>query len=198
MLSVYQIKPAFQRLLKPSMFLLRKWGCSPNHLSLFTIFFSVGVGSLFFLYPQRPFVFLLIPLGLFLRMALNALDGMMARTFHLQSEWGEVLNELGDVISDLAISLPLLSLSFFHPLIILAFSFMSVIMEFIGVLAKALGKERAYEGPMGKSDRAVLIGLFCLYFYFFPPNLLLANSLFGIASILMILGSIFRIKAALK
>ncbi|MEO6453063.1 MAG: CDP-alcohol phosphatidyltransferase family protein [Ginsengibacter sp.] len=41
-------------------------------------------------------------------MALNALDGMMARIYNQQTKKGEVLNELGDVISDLFIFFPLL------------------------------------------------------------------------------------------
>jgi len=33
-------------------------------------------------------------------MALNAIDGMLAREHHMQSKLGAILNELGDVVSD--------------------------------------------------------------------------------------------------
>ena len=40
-------------------------------------------------------------------MALNALDGMLAREFNQKSRLGAVLNELGDVVSDTALYLPI-------------------------------------------------------------------------------------------
>jgi len=50
----------------------------------------------------------LMPVVLLLRMALNALDGMMARQFNLQSKMGAALNEMGDVVSDIVLLLPTL------------------------------------------------------------------------------------------
>ena len=49
---------------------------------------------------------LLLPPVLFVRMALNAIDGMLAREFAQKSALGAVLNELGDVVSDTALYLP--------------------------------------------------------------------------------------------
>lgn len=42
----------------------------------------------------------------FIRMALNALDGMLARECNQQTRLGAILNETGDVISDIALYLP--------------------------------------------------------------------------------------------
>ena len=55
--------------------------------------------------------FLLLPLWLFLRMALNAIDGMLAREFGQQSALGAYLNELSDVVSDAALYLPFAQLA---------------------------------------------------------------------------------------
>ncbi len=41
-------------------------------------------------------------------MALNAIDGMLAREFNQQSTLGAILNEVGDIISDAALYLALL------------------------------------------------------------------------------------------
>jgi len=49
---------------------------------------------------------LVLPPVLLLRMALNALDGMLARRTGSESLLGKWLNELGDVISDAALYLP--------------------------------------------------------------------------------------------
>lgn len=38
-------------------------------------------------------------------MALNAIDGMLAREFNQQSTLGAILNEVGDIISDAALYL---------------------------------------------------------------------------------------------
>ena len=43
---------------------------------------------------------------MFLRMAFNAIDGMLAREFGQQSALGAFLNELTDVVSDAALYLP--------------------------------------------------------------------------------------------
>ena len=48
-----------------------------------------------------------LPPVLLARMALNAVDGMLAREHAMQSALGAILNELGDVLSDTALYLPL-------------------------------------------------------------------------------------------
>ena len=92
--------------------------------------------------------------ALLVRMALNTLDGMMARKHVMKSVPGEVLNELGDVLSDAVMYLPLVKLTGVNPRWVLSFIFLSLFNEFIGVMMKAATGLRRYDGPMGKSDRA--------------------------------------------
>ena len=54
----------------------------------------------------RAALLLLLPRGCFARMALNAIDGMLAREHGQKIELGALLNELGDVVSDAALYLP--------------------------------------------------------------------------------------------
>jgi CDP-diacylglycerol---glycerol-3-phosphate 3-phosphatidyltransferase len=77
-----------------------------------------------------------------------------------------VLNELGDVVSDLFIYFPLLKHEFFSLHLVVVFLCLSVVNEFAGLLAKVTGGQRRYDGPMGKSDRAFLIGLYGLLCFF--------------------------------
>jgi phosphatidylglycerophosphate synthase len=91
-------------------------------------------------------------------MALNALDGLLARERRMATPRGEALNELGDVLSDLALYLPLAKWSAAAAWPVTAFVIGALLTEFCGVLGQALGGRRRYEGPMGKSDRAALIG----------------------------------------
>ena len=166
MISVYNIKPKFQKLLLPLLLFLRKIGVTPNHITVFSIIFSFFLGFLLLNAAENNFLYLLVALGLLLRMALNALDGMMAKNYNLQSKSGEVLNEIGDIFSDVAIYFPLLYFENLRFEYVVIFIILSIINEFCGVLAKIISGERRYDGPMGKSDRALFIGLLCIFLFF--------------------------------
>lgn len=106
-MTLYQIKPLFQSLLRPTMFWLYKHHVTANHITLAALALSLLTGLLLMLAAQ-PILFLLLPIVLFIRMALNALDGMLARECNQQTRLGAILNETGDVISDIALYLPFL------------------------------------------------------------------------------------------
>src|SRR5262249_41635127 len=105
--------------------------------------------------------FVLVPMWLLIRMALNAVDGMLAREFGQQSRLGVYLNEIGDVVSDAALYAPFALVAPFGPLGLGIVIVLSVLTEFAGVLATAAG--RRYDGPLGKSDRAVVFGVLGLW-----------------------------------
>lgn len=181
----------------PCMLALNKWGVSPNQVTIAAVFLSFGMGTLLYIYPESSTALLLIPIGLFLRMMLNAIDGMLARTFNLQSRLGEILNEIGDVISDLFILIPFAFLSGLEPAFVWLLALGSVLNELCGILAKVVSGERRYDGPMGKSDRAFLIGLIALFILIFPSQIALVNWAFGFAFILTLLSSFLRLKNAM-
>lgn len=198
MISTYKIKPAFQKLLMPLLVLLRKCGFTPNLLTVLAIVLSLGLGYVFSEASTNETFYLYVALGLLLRMMLNALDGMMARIYNLQSVSGEILNEVGDIVSDVAIFYPLLLIEELDFGLAFGFITLSIINEFSGVLAKSISGERRYDGPMGKSDRASLVGVLCLLFYFgfeVGPYL---NYVFGVAVFMVILSTLIRLKNAIK
>jgi CDP-diacylglycerol--glycerol-3-phosphate 3-phosphatidyltransferase len=196
MISVYNIKPAFQRLLQPVLKTLYNMGVSANAITLAAIVLSAGTGVVLW-YWESPLALLVPPVALFLRMALNALDGMMARIYQMQSRLGEVLNEVGDVVSDLFIFFPFIKFTFIHPYWLIAFMLLAVVNEFAGVLGKAMGGERRYEGPMGKSDRALFWGLGCLLLYFWPASQAYANWAFIVAIFLLLLSTYTRLRKSI-
>ena len=198
MISIYKLKPKFQKLLQPLLLLLKKIGVSPNHITVFTIFFSLLIGYILFLGIYNSFWFIVVALGLLIRMMLNALDGMMANQFNLQSKLGEILNEIGDVISDIAIYFPFLYFEAIKSEYVILFIFLSIINEFCGVLAKLISGSRRYDGPMGKSDRAFLVGIICIVLFFTDSILIYLNYVFIIAIFLILISSYFRITKALK
>ena len=160
--TTYDLKPAFQRMLLPLLGRLRQAGVTPNALTWVAILLSGALGCAFVLGLEQRGWFCAVAVGLLLRMALNALDGMMARQFNMTSKAGAVLNELGDVVSDALVMWPLALLPGVHAGWVGALLWMSAVNEYAGVLGASAGGERRYEGPMGKSDRTLVWGVFCL------------------------------------
>lgn len=197
MISIYKIKPKFQSLLMPVLDGLYKLGVTANMITWAAILLSVGTGVFTYFFPYQ-LALLILPISLFLRMALNALDGMMARIHNMQSKKGEVLNELGDVVSDFIMFYPIGVLFNLNDLILLAFLFLALINEYAGILGKAVSGERRYDGPMGKSDRALLVGLFSLVLYFFPSMISFGEIVFYIVAFLLTISTLVRINKTIN
>jgi len=198
MISMYKIKPKFQQLLRPLLDWLYKRGVTANQLTVAAIVLSLGLGFSLWFADGWNLGYLIVPIGLLLRMALNALDGMMARIHNMQSSLGEVLNEVGDVVSDMFIYIPLIAIPKVSPELVCLFVGFSIINEFSGIFGKVLGNQRMYDGPMGKSDRAFVIGLGCLIYYFNPFSSEIINYALAICCLLMTISSFIRLKKALK
>jgi len=156
-MSIYKLKSSFQNLLRPLVGRLAEHGVTANQVTLFAALVSVGIGALLLANPQ-PALFALVPIWMLLRMALNAVDGMLAREHGQKSALGGYLNEITDVVSDTALYLPFALIAPFSLPWLTAIVFLATLTEFTGVLGVAHGKGRSYEGPMGKSDRALLFG----------------------------------------
>ncbi|NCJ04941.1 CDP-alcohol phosphatidyltransferase family protein [Synechococcales cyanobacterium C] len=163
--SVYQLKPAFQNLLRPLVNRLASRGVSANQVTVLAALLSMGAGGTVALWHPLRWPLLLIPVALFIRMALNAIDGMLAREHSMKTTLGEILNELGDVISDAALYLPFGLIPGIHGYLVVPVVILAIISELAGVLGATTGQRR-YEGPMGKSDRAVVFATLALILTF--------------------------------
>ena len=95
MKSMYELKPAFQKRLLRITGFLAVCNVNPNQVTLAGILVSCLGGSAVALYPQQTWPLLMMPLVLFVRMALNAIDGLLAREYGMESPFGVILNELG-------------------------------------------------------------------------------------------------------
>ena len=157
--SIYQLKPRFQNLLRPGVTRLHARGVTANQVTLTAAAVSVLLGALLAWLPQHTWLFALIPLWMLLRMALNAVDGMLAREFGQQSKLGAYLNELSDVVADSALYLPFALLAGVSPTLVILVVVLALISEYAGVLGPMVGAYRRHDGPMGKSDRAFCFGV---------------------------------------
>ncbi len=156
--SVYQLKSRFQDLLRPLTGRLARCGVTANQVTVTAMLISVAVGAWLMITDNKTW-FWLIPVWLFIRMAMNAIDGMLAREFNQKSTVGAYLNEIGDLVSDAALILPFVWIAPFQPQWIAVIIVLALLTEIAGLLALSVGASRRYDGPMGKSDRALLFGI---------------------------------------
>lgn len=183
-MGIYGIKPWFQKQLQPLVQAL--WNVHPDVLTWGALGVSLIAGGLLYWTSDHPlFALLAIPL-LLCRLALNALDGMVATQTGKARAAGEVINELSDRLSDVSIFLPFA----FWPdikvhLVLLAIIAM-LIVSYVGVLGKAVGAERVYIGMLGKADRMILLMVACLVYAILPDRQLFGYSVFECMFVLFI------------
>jgi CDP-diacylglycerol--glycerol-3-phosphate 3-phosphatidyltransferase len=94
-------------------------------------------------------------------MALNAMDGLLAREHNMTSRGGAILNEIGDVVSDAVAYLPFALLVPDAAALTIAVVVLGLVGE-VAALAGADQDGRRNEGPLGKSDRALAFGAIAL------------------------------------
>jgi CDP-diacylglycerol---glycerol-3-phosphate 3-phosphatidyltransferase len=156
--SIYQLKGRFQELLRPIVTFFARIGVAPNHVTLAAILLSLCEGAALWFFSCDRWPWLLLPIVLFVRMALNAMDGMLAREYQLQTRLGAVLNEAGDIVSDIFLYLPFVLVAGGFVWLVMSICVLSALSELGGLIGVRTGMGRRYDGPMGKSDRAVVFG----------------------------------------
>jgi CDP-diacylglycerol--glycerol-3-phosphate 3-phosphatidyltransferase len=198
MASIYDIKPAFQNFLRPLTRRLAAGGVTANQVTLTATLLSCLVGAGVAAVPAARWPLLIVPGFLFIRMALNAIDGMLAREHGLKSRLGAVLNEVGDVVSDAALYLPLAVVPGFHAHLVVVAVVLAIISEMTGAVAVQIGATRRYDGPMGKSDRAFVFGLLCLLLGLGVPGGRWLNGAMALVVILLVWTIANRARHALR
>jgi CDP-diacylglycerol--glycerol-3-phosphate 3-phosphatidyltransferase len=160
--SIYQLKPRFQQLLQPALAALARAGVTPNQITLGAMVLSLVYGIALAFDPANTALWFGLPLFLLLRMALNAIDGMLATATGNKTPLGALLNEVCDQLSDAALYLPFALAVGLNPTMVVLAVVAALLTEFAGVLVQAIGAPRGFEGPMGKSDRAFAFGVVAL------------------------------------
>ncbi|WP_442796691.1 CDP-alcohol phosphatidyltransferase family protein [Pantoea vagans] len=196
-MTLYDIKPKFQDLLRPLVRVLFTRGVTANQVTISAAIFSIILSIILMLFPD-PRLYILLPIFLFIRMALNAIDGMLAREFNQKSQLGAILNEVGDIIADAALYLAFAFLTGVSLWLVFLVVLLSWLTEFCGVIAQTLTANRNYRGPMGKSDRAFFLGALSLFIAFWPQYIIVTNIVFGVSTVLLIWTSINRCRSALE
>lgn len=161
-MSIYFIKPKFQRAIKPIKEMCIKYHISPDLLNVAAVVVVVLIGYLLFTSRTHPLSLIIIPLLVFIRLTFNALDGMVARDTGVTSAIGEVHNEVLDRVSDIIIILALGWSGQCNAMLTAIASSTMLLSSYIGIVSKAVGGPRIYKGIMCKPDRMIIIGLMAL------------------------------------
>lgn len=197
MISLYQLKPRFQAALRPLVRSLASTGVTANAVTLLAMLLSCVLGGVLLVSSDHR-LFLLLPAWMFLRMAFNAVDGMLAREHGQQSRLGAYLNELTDVVSDAALYLPFVVVAPFGWASVGAIIFLACLSEMTGALGPMVGAPRGYAGPMGKSDRALVFGTLGLWLGLAGSLPAWAFWLMPAMAVLILLNIVNRIRGGLR
>jgi len=196
-MTIYALKSRFQALLRPFVVLLVRMGVKANHVTIAACIVSIAIG--FAIINASRIWFAIIPVWMFLRMGLNAIDGMLAREFNQKSNLGAYLNELTDVISDAALYLPFAFVVPFDWRSVGATIFAAALSEMTGVVGVMIGAARRYDGPMGKSDRAFVFSLLAIWIAVTNGTLpAWANVIMWTIAVLIAITIINRVRSGLK
>ncbi|OTQ49216.1 CDP-alcohol phosphatidyltransferase family protein [Gilliamella apis] len=198
MFSIYQLKSRFQALLRPYVNSLYYSRITANQVTLAACAGSILIALVVGFFADHQWLFLLIPIWMFIRMALNAIDGMLAREFRQKSNLGAYLNEICDVISDCALLLIFTQINQVNTNLMILVILLSFLTEYAGVLGVMIGSSRRYDGPMGKSDRALAFSLISLGIATYLLPLEWLNVLLWLITFLLLITVINRVRKGLQ
>ena len=134
-------------------------GVTANQVTSTSLVGSVLVGALLCRFADHSSSFAILPAWLVARTAFAAIDGTLAVEFGQKSRLGGVLNEVGDVVSDIALFLPLVFVPPFSGASIALVVCFAAMSEFVGMAGTMLSGTRRLEGSLGKVDRSIVLAL---------------------------------------
>jgi phosphatidylglycerophosphate synthase len=189
MLDIPDTKPLLERLLRPAALALSSLGIRPNALTLASIAISTLTGSLALAFPTATWPLFAILAAMLTRLALNHMDGIVARERGMKTRWGGLLNEIATPAEDMALYLPLAARPDMPAVLIACAVMLSVLVEVAGLSPVTIGSTRRFDGPMSKVVRGVFFATIVLDAAFgvapkllSPAALVLALGLLGITA----------------
>jgi CDP-diacylglycerol--glycerol-3-phosphate 3-phosphatidyltransferase len=155
----FDSKIFFQMLFRPAANFMARAGVSANQVTASTILLSLAAGTAVCSRPEQRWPLITILAVMFVRLVFNHIDGMLAREHGMITPLGGILNELSDVISDIALFLPLAAISGIAPWPVFLAVLFGVITEMAGVVGLTIGASRREDGPLSKKPRGVCFSI---------------------------------------
>jgi phosphatidylglycerophosphate synthase len=158
-MDLYATKAATLARLVPLVDRLVAANVSPDRLTLAAIPVAVLAGASLLASTAVPALLIAVPFLAALRLLLNLLDGAVARRSGRMHPRGELYNEVGDRICDIAFLAPVAFLPGASPVVVLFGVIGALLASFIGIVARAAGGERIHRGVLSKPGRMVLLSV---------------------------------------
>lgn len=152
--------------MSPLKMTLIKLHASPNTVTYAGFFVSVVISIILYESKNSNALLLLIPVLSFAKLALNALDGMLAEAYGSATKFGGVLNEFFDRLSDTAIFVGLSLMEGVKTELGLIAALTVLLTSYTGIVGKAFGGSRKHSGIMGKTERMAFLATTALIVYF--------------------------------
>lgn len=162
-MGVYSTKSKWQQALQPFVAFCRRKRIHPDVFTYSALVLSFVAAFAFLRAGAHRAWLWLVPPCVLVRLLLNLMDGLVARELGLADAWGEVKNEFGDRIADVAIFLGLGFGGYVDTRLAALALALILCVSYLGPLAKAIGSQRVYGGIFGKGDRMISLAAFTLY-----------------------------------
>lgn len=194
----FNSKVFFQKLFRPAANFMARAGVTANQVTASTILLSLAAGTAVCSWPEQRWPLIMILSVMFVRLAFNHIDGMLAREHGMVTPLGGILNELSDVISDISLFLPLATISGIAPWPVFLAVLFGVITEMAGVVGLTIGASRREDGPLSKKPRGVCFAIIIFAIILGEPPGGWMNALLIALLPLMVLTIINRMKGAIR
>ena len=185
LMGIYAIKPWFREALSGAARSLGNRGVTPDQITMAGLIAGVVAVGAYAAAGSSPFFLLAIPVLAFVRTAANAMDGLVAEMTGTGRPAGELFNETADRLADAAFIAGTALIPGVEPVLAVAALAVAELGSFVGVTAKAAGASRRYDGPMGKPDRMIVVGLAGVLASFMEPG-----TVFELALAVMTVGAL--------
>jgi len=155
MFGLYALKPWYASRLGGVRRVLLARRVSPNAVSLYGIALGGAAGAAFILLRPGLTAAAVVAVLLAGRLACANLDGGLARESGRATRFGAVVNELGDRVAELAALAGLLALA--SPALVATAALAASAPSWVALAGVSAGARRLQTGPVGKTERCVIL-----------------------------------------
>jgi phosphatidylglycerophosphate synthase len=170
----------------------------PDAISYASVIAAAIAAICFWKSGQRPWLLLVAPLFCYLRLWFNMLDGMVALASGKASWRGEILNDLPDRISDVAIFAGAAHSGWMNPFLAYWAAIFALLTAYVGMFGQAVGVQREFSGVMSKPWRMVMLHLGAWATFARPSVLIDRFTILDLTCLLIVAGCLQSIAVRLK
>jgi CDP-diacylglycerol--glycerol-3-phosphate 3-phosphatidyltransferase len=183
-------------LLHPLARILFDDGVRAIHVTSCAGLISVAVGVLVAGFAFHPWIFVLVPIWMTIRMLFNVVESLLISEFGQHSRLGTCALELSRVVAETALFLPFSVIPKVSLLLVLTVTLLAIFSEFAGLLGPLIKASRRRDGPMKSDIRLLCFAVFGAgigsgYVLTAPINIALA-----VMTVLLLVTIVTRIRRA--